>query len=423
MTMASEQGVYRFRIGLSDHRKLGGVVGAAVFAAACAAKPAPVLPPAAPAAAASAANRVPPATASASGGSSRDRGATRASGDSVTTRERSMTTIAAGIYVIRHEDAPDTFPQGNTTVVVGEREVLVVDSCYLPSSAKKDIAQIQKWTNKPVRYLVNTHWHYDHTMGNGAYQDAFAGLTIIAHRETRKQIEGYNPQWFAKFPDRATTFKQRIESGKDADGKALTEGEMAEFKTALAGIEPVWAEFRALAARRDLAPTVAFERELDLDLGSRDVRILHLGRGNTAGDAIVYLPDQKVLVAGDLLDHPVPYLGGGYPLELIATLEKMAALDFDTLVPGHGKVLRGKAYLEQVIEFLRVVTSQVDREIHRSGSGPRKLDEVKKAVLASVNVAAWRDRFAGEDQDSRDFFDSFSLSGLITAAYAELWPR
>ncbi|HYO92299.1 MAG TPA: MBL fold metallo-hydrolase, partial [Pyrinomonadaceae bacterium] len=82
--------------------------------------------------------------------------------DSVVTRTRTVTRLAEGIYVIRHPDAPDTFPQGNTTVIIGEREVLVVDSCYLPSSAREDIAQIRQWTTKPVRYLLNTHWHYDH---------------------------------------------------------------------------------------------------------------------------------------------------------------------------------------------------------------------------------------------------------------------
>ena len=101
--------------------------------------------------------------------------------DSVNTKARTVTQIAEGVYVIRHPDAPDTFPQGNTTVVIGERDVLVVDSCYLPSSAREDIEQIRRWTTKPVRYLVNTHWHYDHTMGNGAYAEAFPGLAIVAH--------------------------------------------------------------------------------------------------------------------------------------------------------------------------------------------------------------------------------------------------
>src|SRR5215210_6371860 len=101
--------------------------------------------------------------------------------DSVNTKERTVTKVAEGVYVIRHKDAPDTFPQGNTTVIIGDREVFVVDSCYLPSSAREDIAQIRQWTSKPVRYLLNTHWHYDHTLGNGTYWDGFPSLTIIAH--------------------------------------------------------------------------------------------------------------------------------------------------------------------------------------------------------------------------------------------------
>jgi glyoxylase-like metal-dependent hydrolase (beta-lactamase superfamily II) len=388
---------------------------ATVLAGACAKPPAP-------ASVTSATTSTPPAATVASS-TSADRAATVAPGDSSTTKERSTASIATGVYVIRHEDAPDTFPQGNTTVIVGEREALAIDSCYLPSSAKKDVAQIKQWTNKPVRYLVNTHWHYDHTMGNGVYKDAFPGLSIVAHVETKKQIEGYNPQWFTKFPDRANVFKQRIEARKDQDGRPLTEGEIAELKTAVAGIEPVWTELREIAARRDLVPTIAFERELDIDLGGREVRLLHLGRGNTAGDAIAYLPREKILIAGDLLDHPVPYLGGGYPRELIATLEAMARLDFEYAVPGHGKVLRGKAHLEQIIGFLRFITTQVDREVHRTGSGPRNLDNVKKAILAMPDIGVWRQRFAGDDKENIDFFDGFALNGVITAAYAEIWPR
>src|SRR5215213_7649800 len=149
--------------------------------------------------------------------------------DSVNTTERTVTKLAEGVYVIRHKDAPDGFPQGNTTVIIGDREVFVVDSCYLPSSAREDIAQIRQWTNKPVSYLLNTHWHYDHTMGNGTYAEAFPQLAIVAHIETRKQMEGYNPGWFAKYPQRADRFKRLLETGKDADGKPLTETQKRDY--------------------------------------------------------------------------------------------------------------------------------------------------------------------------------------------------
>jgi cyclase len=346
--------------------------------------------------------------------------------DSTSTAERSTEQVADGVFEIRHQDAPDSFPQGNTTVIVGARDVLVVDACYLPSSAEQDVAQIRAWTDKPVRYLVNTHWHYDHTMGNGVYRDAFRGISIVAHVETRKQIAGYNPQWFANFPKRGDQFREAIASGKDANGRVLTPGELAEYEHALAGLDPVGREFEPLAARTDLAPDRTFDRELVIDLGGREVRLLHLGRGNTAGDAVAWLPAERILVAGDLLDHPVPYLGGGYPIEEIATLEALERLGGETIVPGHGMVLRGAggaAYLRQVIEFIEAVVAAVDDEQHRAGGGPRKLDIVKAAVLARLPVAAWRWRFAGEDEEAGDFFESFALDGAITATYAALWGR
>ena len=346
--------------------------------------------------------------------------------DSVSTTARSWEQLADGVYAIRHEDAPDAFPQGNTTVIVGEREALVVDSCYLPTSADTDVGQIRQWTTKPVRYLVNTHWHYDHTMGNGVYRDAFPGISIVAHVETRRQIAGYNPQWFENFPKRGEQFRKAIDSGEDANGRALTEGEIAEYESALVGLDPVGREFGPLAARTDLAPDVGFDRELAIDLGGREVRLLHLGRGNTAGDVVAYLPSEKILATGDLLDHPIPYLGGGYPVEEIATLEALARLDAETIVPGHGMALRGsdgRAYLGQVIDFLRAVVAAVDAEIHRAGAGQGKLAAVKAAVLASFPVAEWRERFAGDDQEAREFFEGFALDGAITAAYAALWGR
>jgi cyclase len=343
--------------------------------------------------------------------------------DTVNSAKRTVTKITDGVYVIRHQDAPDTFPQGNTTVIIGEREVLVVDSCYLPSSAREDIEQIRQWTTRPVRYLLNTHWHYDHTMGNGTYAAAFPELQIIAHVETRRQMEGYNPGWFAKYPQRAERFKQILATGKDADGKTLTEIQKKDYAKALAGVEPVASEFKTIV---DRLPNLTFEQGLDLNLGNREVQIKFLGRGNTAGDTIVYLPKEKILVAGDLVDHPVPYLGGGYPSELIKTLRRIAQLDMQTIVPGHGDVLQGsasQAYLNQIIDFLQAVVSQVSLEVYRIGNGPRNLEAVREAVKKAIDMNAWRQKFAGDDQDNRDFFDSFSLPGVVTAAYAEVWGR
>ena len=323
-----------------------------------------------------------------------------ASADSVKTLERTFEKLAEGVYVIRHKDAPDTFPQGNTTVIVGDREVLVVDSCYLPSSAREDIAQIRQWTNKPVRYLVNTHWHFDHTMGNGIYWETFSPLTIIAHAETAKQITGYNPGWFECFLRRGERLKQILESGKDTNNKPLTEGEKKEYQEAIAGIQPVQEEFKTLVDRE---PNLTFETELSINLGNRVVEIKHLGRGNTAGDTVIYLPKEKILVTGDLIVHPVPYLFSGYPAEFVKTLQKMNLLDFQTIIPGHGRVLRGqdaKNYVNQTQDFIQTVVVKVDEEVHRPVAKFLReiLDAVRESVQKNVDVNSWRQKFAGNDK-------------------------
>src|SRR5689334_15501628 len=117
----------------------------------------------------------------------------------LTARDRKVTELAQGVYAIEH-DGSDGGPSGNTTVIIGGREVLVVDSCYAPSTARQDIAQIREWTPKPVRYLVITHFHNDHNNGNKAYLDAFPGLAIVAHEETKLDMDLIQPGNVERMP-------------------------------------------------------------------------------------------------------------------------------------------------------------------------------------------------------------------------------
>ncbi len=341
--------------------------------------------------------------------------------DSVNTTKRSVTKLAEGVYEIRHKDAPDTFPQGNTVVIIGNTSVLIVDSCYLQSSAREDIAQIREWTDKPVRFLVNTHEHGDHNFGNRAYADAFPGITIITQAKTLTTMKRRQPPFVAQYPQRAVRFQQELDTGQDGAGNPLTETGRQDLRKAIAGGETVWPEFRDLKLR---FPDVTFDQEMDIDLGNQVVQLKYLGPGNTIGDAVVYLPTEHILVTGDLVDSPVPYLGGGFPVAQIQTLKRMLLLDADTIVPGHGDVLKGKSFVEMEIAFLQAVVVAITDEIGRSTtSAHRRLPEVKAAVAKNADIDSWRLKFAGNDPDNRDFFDSFSLTGVVEAAHAELWPQ
>ena len=335
--------------------------------------------------------------------------------DSTITKERTFTKLADGIYEIRHPDAPDTFPQGNTTVIVGSRSVLVVDSCLLPSSARQDIEQIRQWTDKPVMYLVNTHWHFDHTLGNATYAAAFPNVQIIAQMATQKVIADFNPGAVIRYPQREERFKKILETGKLADGTPLTPADREDYQHALAGLSGTLAEFKNAT---QLVPNVGFDRELNIDLGNRMVEIRFLGRGNTAGDTVVYLPKDKVLITGDLLDHPVPYMFGGFPVDFVNTLALLLAFDATTIVPGHGDVLHDKTYMQQTQALMEAVNVEVEKEINDG----KTLEQVQEELPKKFDVQGWREKFVGTNAEDTSFFNQ-SFAGLVKASYNQIKTR
>ena len=344
-----------------------------------------------------------------------------ASGDSVNSTERRVTRLAEGVYTIRHPDPTDDFPDGNTTVVIGADGVLVVDTCYLPSSARADIGLIRSWTDKPVRYVVNTHWHYDHNGGNSAYVEAYPSVVVIAHAETRAMMDARTPSYIARYVAEDSVFgndrarlRAMLESGRDPEGKPITAEVRATTARNLARKERAQREFREFVYR---PPAITIERELVVDLGGRQVQLKFLGRGNTGGDLVVYLPQERVVIAGDLIDHPVPYAFGGYPSEWIRTLQRLGELDADVIVPGHGDVMHDKMHLRSVIALLSSVTAQVNEIVDRLGSAA-----TLEIVARSVDVTRFRKEMAGDDSDNLEFFDA-SIASLVRIVYAEVKAR
>ena len=260
-------------------------------------------------------------------------------------------TIADGVYAILHPDANANWPNGNTAVIVGSRSVLVVDSNYLPSAARGDIEIIRSLTAKPVQFLVNTHWHYDHNNGNAEYRKAFPLVRIVAHRETRRLMDANSRRHAATAP------------------------ELAGFQ-----YEP---------------PDTSFDTALTLDLGGREVRVANFGRGNTPGDAVVFLPAEQVLITGDLVVAPVPYCYNSYPLDWLHALASLKDLHAATIVPGHGTVQHDYRYIDRVSALLESVIAQVQR------SPGRTVDAIRK----DVDLTRFREQFAGDDPERGELFD------------------
>jgi len=298
--------------------------------------------------------------------------------------------LADGVYVILHDDATEAWPHGNTGVVIGENGVLVVDSCYLPSRARGDIALIRKLTDRPVRWLVYTHWHFDHNNGGIAYRDAFPGVSIVSERETARFIE-INGIWWSRMQSvpgsshlqEIQKLEQQLSQGRDEKGASLT----AETRRGLEKhLQQRRNEAAELASLKIVTPDLLFDHELALTVGRRRVELRDRGRGNSPHDVTIYLPEDRVLFTGDLVvQSPVPYTGNSWPVTWVGVLDEVESIPVRALVPGHGPVMRDHTYTRQVRTLLEASNTRVEAKI-REGKTLEQiqdevtLDDVRRAV-------------------------------------------
>lgn len=321
-------------------------------------------------------------------------------------QERKVTQLADGVYEIQHE------PNGNTTVIIGDRQVFVVDSCFLPSAARLDISDIRKWTDQPVVFVLNTHFHNDHNLGNRIYMDAFPAVTIIAHEETKKDMDMFGPGSLSREEKTESQILQMQKSGKRPDGNDLSDDDRKQLKDALTQLEAVIAELKDIKFQ---SATLTFDHDFSIDLGNREVQVKFLGRGNTNGDAVVYLPKEKIVITGDLVVYPIPYFYDGYPVEWIQALQNLAALDADTIAPGHGPILHDKTHIYLIRDLIKSAVDQMNERLRRTKPAMfQSLDDVKDAV----DLTPFRQRFAGEDKDLGLTFDD-EASRLVKLVFDE----
>jgi glyoxylase-like metal-dependent hydrolase (beta-lactamase superfamily II) len=311
------------------------------------------------------------------------------------------TKVAEDVYVIRHRELP--FEGGNTTIVIGDRDVLVVDACQFPYVAREDIAAIKRLTSKPVRYVVNTHWHNDHVMGNHDYMIAYPAVAIVAQRETKRDMDLNDPRSAEResLAPRLDQYTRWLATGKDDSGNEIGERNRALLSEAVPRFRLAVDDLKSFVYE---SPTLVFDDSLDVDLGHRPVRIRHFGRGNTNGDAVVYVPSEKVLISGDLLVTPMPFFVDGYPSEWVHTLERLAQLDAQIIVPGHGEVMHDKTFLNLMHDLLESAVHQLDAKIAATIPAWAQSDSVARAI----DLTPFRVRFAGNDAGLARRFDQMA---------------
>ena len=284
-----------------------------------------------------------------------------------------LTEVVPGVYAAIARDQYEV--NCNAAVILLDDGVLVVDSHSKPSAARALIEQIKTITDKPVRYVVDTHFHWDHYQGNQAYVGVWpAGIEIISSEATREDIER---RGIPRIKSEILYVPKDIARLKAELAKAVGEKKKAEIRGNLRQAEDYLAELKSM---RVVLPTLTFDRSLILHQRSRTVEILWLGRGHTDGDVVVYLPKEKFLATGDLVQGFTPFMGDSYPYDWIKTLEKLGKLDYEYAVGGHGGIMHGKAQLLMLESYFRDLMAETT-DAYSQG---RSLEESRKIVAPKL---------------------------------------
>jgi len=316
--------------------------------------------------------------------------------------------VAEGVYAVTHP-AERRIDDSTATIILLDDGVLVVDTQNAPGTARAVIAEIRKLTALPVRYVVNTHWHGDHVQGNRAYREAFPAVQILAHRNTREDMEKRGipalREDLENIPKAIARWQTMVDTGKQPNGQPVTDAQKEQLRGRIERNKANLAQLQSVG--EIVLPDATFADSLTLYRRAGEIRLLHF-LGHTQGDVVVYLPKERVLVTGDLLDD-LPFTGHGSPAGLVATLDALAKLDWQTMIPGHGSPRQGQEHLQQVRALFASVVQQATES---AKAGLSEEDTVKKA-----NLDAFEKYFAVDDTTRRSW--GFFMVEAIKKAYQE----
>ena len=244
----------------------------------------------------------------------------------------SFTRLAECAYAYTAEGDP------NTGIVIGDDSVMVIDTQATPVMAQDVIRRIRSVTDKPIKYVVMSHYHAVRVLGASAY----GAEQVIASQGTYDLI---------------------VERG-EADMRS----EIERFPRL----------FRAVESIPGLTwPTIVFKDEMTLWMGKLEVRIMHLGRGHTKGDTVVWLPHEKVLFSGDLVEYgATPYTGDAYLREWPATLDRLRALGPEKLVPGRGDALTTPQQVDAGLQGTKSFVTEMFAAVRDGANAGKSLKEV-----------------------------------------------
>jgi glyoxylase-like metal-dependent hydrolase (beta-lactamase superfamily II) len=311
--------------------------------------------------------------------------------------------VTDGVYLFSTKPYGDVGLDGNSIAITSPAGVLVFDTNGTPAAASAVLDGIQKLTDRPVRYVVNSHWHWDHWYGTETYLKAFPEVQVVSHEKTREMMMG--PALAFNEPGISRDLPNYLDA-------------LAKKAETTPSLQPLLEEDRFFLEQKrsvhHVFPTTTFSDRLNIDLGGREVQVLHYDRAVTPGDAFLYLPKEKIVITGDLLVNPVSFALSCYPSGWLRSLEKIDALDATVIVPGHGMPLHDKTLLHATMDVFRVLL----REGRAAKDRGLAVDDARAAIFPQLHDAMVK--ITGDDAKTNSAFQVQLVDWFLHRVYDEL---
>ena len=340
-------------------------------------------------------------------------GGSRAAGQEYVHPAPKKSEIAAGVYLFQTQPYGDVGLDGNSIAVTSNDGVLVFDANGTPAAARAVIAEIRKITYKPVKYLVISHWHWDHWFGAEAYKEAFPGVQIISQERERRIMLGPSQEFNKHFleedlPGYVGSLKKKL---AEEEAKTPAPADLEKLKR-LYEVDRFFVEQKSHV--RLTVANETYNEQMNIYLGEREVRVMNFGRAVTPGDTVVYLPKEKIALIGDLVVNPVTFALGGYPTEWLKALGMVDKLDANVMVTGHGEPLKDKELLHATMGVMRVLLER-GKELKA-----KELDaDAAKAVILP-ELKELRVKITKDDARLNQQFEIYLVDWYLHRVYDEL---
>jgi cyclase len=313
------------------------------------------------------------------------------------------TELAPGVFLYATPSYGDVGLDGNSVAILSSDGVLVFDSNGTPAASAAVLADLRTLTRAPVRYVVNSHWHWDHWYGTETYQQAFPDVRIVTHEKNRAMMMGpaiaFNkPGLERQLPAYLANLEKRAAADPSLAPLLAADRFFLEQKTNV----------------RLAFPNLTFSDRLAIEMGDRHIEVLNFGRGVTPGDTVVHLPKENILLVGDLIVNPVTFALSGFPSEWLRALERVDALDAATIVTGHGAALNDESLLHATMDVMRILLRE-GKASREKGLTPDQAKEAIFPLLRGLMVT-----LTGDDPQRNAAFKTQLVDWYLHRVYDEL---